>query len=254
MTKTRSIAATAAGFILLFAHAAVAQTAEIHVFASNGVKAVIDDLKAKSEHALGVSLAIQFGTTAGLKQRIEAGEAFDVALLTADAIDDAIKAGKIAGATRADLARCGIGVGIRAGAAKPDIGSPEAFKKTLLNSKSVTWASDGASRVYIAQMLDHLGIAEDMKPKIRLQPGSVRAAASVADGEAEILMTLISEILPAPGVELLGPLPAKLQNYVSFATGVSVQAKNPQAGKALIKFLTGPKVASVYKAKGMEPR
>ena len=214
----------------------------------------MDELLPQFERANGRKLSTEFGTTASLKQRIEKGEAFDVVLVTSEAIDDLIKAGKVAPATRTELARSGIGVGIRRGAPKPDIRTPEALKRALLNAKSVTYAQDGASRVFIEKTFERLGIAENMKPRIALTQGSALGLANVAAGQGDLAMTLISEILPVDGVELLGPLPADLQNYLTMAGGVSVNAKNADAGSALIKFLTGPSVAPTYKAKGMEPR
>ena len=227
---------------------------QIRVLASNGVKAVMDELLPQFERTSGRKLATEFSTTASIKERIEKGEAFDVVLVSTEAVDDLIKAGKAARATRADLARSGIGVGIRKGAPKPDIRTPDALKRVLLNAKSLTYAQDGASRGHIEKMFERLGIAENMKPKIVLTQGSARGLATVAGGQGDLAMTLISEILPVAGVELLGPLPAELQNYVTMAGAVSANTKNAEAGGALIKFLTGSSVAPTYKAKGMEPR
>jgi molybdate transport system substrate-binding protein len=235
------------------ATAAVAQTADVHVLASNGIKAVVEELRPQAERAIGRPLAIEFNSSSALKQKIETGEAFDVAILTSELLDELTKSGKIASGGSAGIARSGIGIGIRAGAPKPDIHSAAALKQTLLKAKSITFAQDGASRAYIVKMLDRFGIAEDVKSKIILEQGSTRAAARVADGSAEIIMTLVSEILPAPGVELLGPLPAEVQNYVSMSAGVGAKARNADAAKALIKFLSGPSVAPTLKAKGMEP-
>ena len=232
---------------------AAAQTAEVHVLASNGIKAVVEELRPQAERAIGRPLAIEFNSSSALKQRIEAGEAFDVAILTSELLDELTKAGKIASGTGAGIARSGIGVGIRAGAAKPDILTAAALKQTLLKAKSITFAQDGASRAHIVKMLDRFGMADDVKSKIILEQGSTRAAARVADGSAELIMTLVSEILPAPGVELLGPLPAEVQNYVSMSAGVGAKARNADAAKALIKFLAGPSIAPTLKAKGMEP-
>jgi molybdate transport system substrate-binding protein len=227
---------------------------EIRALASNGVRAVLDELLPHFERANGRRLAIQFGTTASIKQRIEKGEAFDVVIVTSEAIDDLIEAGKVVRATRVDLARSGIGVGIRKGAPRPDIRTPEALKHTLVNSKSLTYAEDGASRIHIEKMIERLGIVENMKPRIALTQGSARGLADIAAGQGDLAMTLISEILPVDGVELLGPLPAEFQSYVSFAAAVGVYAKSAEAGRAMIMFLTGPAVAPTYKAKGMEPR
>ena len=229
-----------------------AQNAPVHVLASNGVKAVIDDLKPQAEKAIGRPLVIEFGTSSAVKKQIEGGEAFDVAILTSDVIDDLSKAGKIAAGTRTEIARCGIGIGVRAGAAKPDIKTSAALKKTLLAAKSISYAQDGASAAYILQMEDKLGIADAMKAKTILEKGSVGSNARVADGSAEMVLTLVSEILPAKGVDLVGPLPADVQHYVNFAEGIGPNSKNTDAGKALMKFFASPAVAPTLKAKGME--
>lgn len=254
--RTRSLAITAItiGFIFLFAQEAAAQITEIRVLASNAVKAVIEDIRPRCERTIGHPLAVQFNTTAALKEKIEAGEAFDVAIFTSEVIDDLIKEGKIAAGTRAEISRVGIGIGIRAGAPRPDISTPDALKQTLLKAKSITYTRNGASGVYNARMFDRLGIAGDLRPKIILQEESTRSAASVAEGQNELLITLISEILPVHGIELLGPLPAELQSYVGFAAGVSAKARNAEAGKALIEFFTSPALAPTFKATGMEPR
>jgi molybdate transport system substrate-binding protein len=231
---------------------AVAQTGEIHVLASNGIKAVLDEVRPQAERAIGHPLAIEVNSSSGLKQKIDGGEAFDVAIVTSEVLDELTKAGKIVSGSSAGIARSGIGVGIRAGGPKPDIRTTAALKQTLLKAKSVTYAQDGASRIYLEKMFDRLGIGSDLKQKIILEQGSARAAARVADGSAELIMTLISEILPAPGVELLGPLPAEAQNYVSISAGVGAKARNADAAKALVKFLAGPGVAPILKAKGME--
>ena len=171
---------------------------------------------------------------------------------TMEAMNQLIKEGKIPADSRVDLGRVGVGVGIRSGAPKPDISSPEAFKRTLLSAKSITYAKDGAARVLIEKIYDRLGIASEVKPKIILQsvPGTPQTA--VADGHAEMVMTLISEILPVKGIELLGPVPKELQSYVSFRGGVSANTKNAEAGRAVVKFFTSAKAAPAYKARGLE--
>jgi molybdate transport system substrate-binding protein len=247
--KTFLIALLAAGAM----HAsAAAQVAPVRLFASNGVRPVIQALTHAAEGVIAHPLAAQFNTTTVLKERIEKGEPFDAAILTADALDSLIKAGKIQPASRVEVGTAGIGVGIRSGTKKPDIRTAEAIKQTLMNAKAITYAQDGASRPHIEKMVNELGIAESMKSKTLLKQGSDASMASVADGQAEIVLTLVSEILQAPGIELVGPLPARFQNYVRFAAGVGVGAKNPEAAAALIKFLTDPKVAPTFTAKGFE--
>ena len=251
--KRSMVLALTLGFVLLV-RAATAQTPEIRVLASNGMKAVLEELVPQCERATGRRLTIQFNTSAALKERIAAGEAFDVAIVTSDLIDSLIKEGKVAAASRAGVARSGVGVGIRAGAPKPDIGTPDALKRTLLNAKAISYAQDGASRVHIVKMLDQLGIAEAVKGKTILEQGSVRSAGRVAKGDADVVMTLVSEILPIPGIELAGPFPAAVQSYVSFAAGIATKAGDPAAAKMLIGVLTGPAVAPTFKARGMENR
>jgi len=251
----RSIAVTAFGLSLSFlVQRAPAQTAPLRVLVSNGVREVVQDLQPQCERAIGHPLAIQLGSTTAIQNKIAAGEQFDVALLTTEAIGDLIKEGKVAAHSRTDMARCGIGVGVRAGAAKPDIRTPEGLKRALRETKSISYAQDGASRVFIEQMVERMGITADVQPKTILTQGSVAAGENVAAGKAAIVMTLISEILPMPGVELVGPVPMEFQSYVNFAAGINAKAANADAAQALIRFLTGPKAAAVYKAKGMEPR
>jgi molybdate transport system substrate-binding protein len=249
-----AVAGVVAGFILMFAQAGGAQTPGMKVLASNGVREVMESLLPQCERAAGRPLAMQYGSSTELLQRIAKDNQFDVVILTTEAIDGLIKDGKIAPGTRADVARAGIGVGVRKGAPKPAIGTSDALKQTLLKAKSITYAQDGASRVYLEKMFDRLGIGSELKPKIILEQGSGGAGARVANGGAEMVMTLVSEILPMPGVEFVGPLPAQLQSYISFAAGVSTKAANAEAGKALIKFLNSPAAAPAFKPKGMEPR
>jgi molybdate transport system substrate-binding protein len=248
--KLRSITGIAVGFTL--AYSTAAQPVPLRVFASNGIKAVVEELQPKCERAIGHPLAIEFNSAAVLKQRIDGGEAFDVALLTKETLDALIKEGKVTARTRTDLARAGIGVGIRAGAPKPDISTPDAMKRALLNAKSVTYAKEGASRLLLEKMYERLGITNEMKPKVILQTVSGRPQSAVAEGQAEMVLTLIPEILPVHGIQLAGPLPGDLQSYVNFRAGVSTNSNNAEAGIALIRFLTSAAAAPAYKAKGME--
>ena len=214
----------------------------------------MEELQPQCERAIGLPLALQFNSTASVKKKIEGGEGFDVTVITSEAIGDLIKQGKLAGGSRAELARSELGIGIRAGAAKPDIHSPEALKRALLDAKSITYPQDGASRGYIEKMFERMGIAADVNPKIILAQGSGPATESVAAGKAALVITLFSEIVPVPSVEILGPLPGELHYDIRFAAAASATAKNAEAAKALIAFLAGPKAAPTFKAKGLEPR
>ncbi len=240
-----------AGMGLTFA--APASAAELKVLCSNGLRAVMVDLAPQFERASGHKLTITYGLAASFTQQIAAGEAFDVVVVTPPLIDDMVKQGKVADADHAVIARAGIGIAIRAGAARPDISSVAAFKQTLLNAKSIAYAKAGQSGVYFTGLLDRLGIAEDVKDKIRLERSAVEIGAVMAAGGAEVAVQPISEILPEPGVELLGPFPPEIQSYVVVAAGVSAGAKDHAAAAALVKFLKAPEHVPVIKAKGMEP-
>lgn len=230
------------------------QATPLHVFASNGMKAVILDLQPQAERALGRPLAIDFGSTTGLLARINAGEPFDVAILTSDAIANLAQQNKLAPATRTDLSRCGVGFAVRTGAPKPDISTPEAMKQALLKAKSIAYAKDGASRPTIEKMFDRLGIATDLKSKLVLTTGSGPAMEAVASGQTAVVLTLISELMPIHGIDIVGPLPGDLQGYVSFGAGVNSKTANAAAARALIAQLKAPASAAIYKAKGMEAR
>jgi len=188
-----------------------------------------------------------------LKKRIETGEAFDVTIITTEAIADLIMQGKLTSASRVDVGRSRLGIGIRAGAPRPDIRTPDALKKTLQETKSITYPQDGASRGAIEKMFERMGIVAEVKPRIILAPGSGPATESVAAGHAAMVITLFSEIVPIHGVEVLGPLPGQYGMDIRFAAATSATSASAGAGKALIAFLSSPAAAPVLKAKGIEP-
>jgi molybdate transport system substrate-binding protein len=223
----------------------------LKVLVSNGMKAAMEELGPQCERVIGRPLDMKFHSTAALKKQILTGDAFDVAIITSEAIDDLVKAGKLSAATRADLARSDLGIGIRAGAKRPDIKTAESLKQTLRKAASITYPQDGASRGYIENMFERLGIAAEVKPRIILAPGSGPATESVAAGKAEMVITLFSEIMPIHGVEILGALPGAFHYDVRFAAAASSAVSNAEAARAFIAFLTGPAPAPVYKAKGL---
>jgi molybdate transport system substrate-binding protein len=213
---------------------------------------VIEDLKPALEKAIGQPLSIEFSASAVLKPRIEKGEGFDVAILTPAQMADLAKQGKIIGSSAKDIASAGVGVGVKSGSRKPDISTPAAFKATMLAAKSVTFTENGQSRAAIDKAFETLGITAAMKPKTILKgPGGGPPA--VASGEAEIVLTLSSEILPVKGVSLVGPLPKELQNTVTFTVGISSASKSEAAAKKLVQYLSGPALAARLKSHGMEP-
>jgi molybdate transport system substrate-binding protein len=202
----------------------------------------------------GHKVVVENDTVGALTKRIEGGEAFDVAVLTPAAIDDLTKKGKLADGSKTVLARVGVGVMVKAGAPAPDISTVEAFKRALTNAKSVAYidpASGGSSGIYVAGLLDRLGIAAEVKPKAKLKQGGY-VADLIKSGEAELGIHQISEIVPVKEVTLVGPLPAEIQNYTTYAAGVGASAKDSEAAKALIKVLSGPSAAAVLKEKGMD--
>ena len=250
--KIKSLVTATIGIAALLITPSV-RAAEIKVLASNGVREAMNELAPAFERATGNKLVISFGLAAALKRQIEAGEAFDLAILPTAAIDDLIKQGKVDTGARAAIARSGVGIGIRKGAARPDIRTPEALKRTLLSAKSITWAKEGQSGIYFASLLERIGIAEQVKPKVVPASSGVEVGKLVAGGQVQLGVILVNELMAAPGVEVLGPLPAELQNYTVFHAGVGVGSKDSSAAKALIKFLTTPAAGAVFKAKGQEP-
>ncbi len=223
----------------------------VRVLSSNGVKAVIDDVQPEIERAIGRPLSIEFSTAATLKTKIEQGEPFDVAILTPALLHELTSEGHVVADSQLSLARAGVGVASREGAPKADVSTADALKRTLLEAKSVAFTAEGQSRRTIEQAFEELGIVEAMRPKVILT-GPMGGPAAVTKGEAELAMTLISEILPIQGVQLLGPLPDGLQQYVSFAAARGAHAKDAAAADALLRTLAGPTVTSALEAHGME--
>ncbi|MDP9112838.1 MAG: substrate-binding domain-containing protein [Acidobacteriota bacterium] len=229
-----------------------AQNAPVRVFASNGVKAALEALKAGVEQAAGHPLNIVYGASGGLKGQIAAGEAFDLAILTPEATGDLTHAGKIAAGTAADLARTGVGFGIRTGAARPDVSTPDAVKQTLLKANSIAIVKEGASRVVIDKMFERLGIAQAMAAKTIPENGTADCGESVAQGRSEMEIVPLSEVPLIAGVQILGPLPGDLQSYLYFQASIGADAKEPAAAKKAIQYLTSAAAVPVFKAKGME--
>jgi len=216
--------------------------AEIKVLTAGAFKQVLLALLPDFERASGHKVTVANDTVGALTKRIAGGEVFDLAVLTPKAVDDLAKEGKFVAGSRASLARVGVGVVVKDGTPKPDISSVAAFKQALLAAKSVAYidpAAGGSSGIYVAGLLDQLGIAGEVKPKAKLIPGGA-VAEHVAKGEAELGIHQISEILPVKGVTLVGPLPAEIQNYTVYAAGISAHAKESDAAKALLKTLTSP--------------
>ena len=243
--------AVASACAIMLAACITARAAEINVTSSNALKTTLEQLAPDFEKATGHKLVFTWGAGAVLKTAIERGAAFDVALLTTAAIDDLIRQGKIIGATRATVATSITAVAVRKGAPKPDLSTTDAFKRALLDAKSIALVGQGGTGIYMKALLPRLGIADALKDKIKLLPPENPAAQAVANGEAEFGITQVSEILPYPGAEVAGPLPKDIRLTDVFGAAIGA-GHEPQAGEALIKFLTAPAAAPVFKAKGLE--
>jgi molybdate transport system substrate-binding protein len=237
---------------LLLAGATGLQAAEITVLSSNALKSVLEELVPRFEKATGHKVTAGFAPAAELKARIEKGEAFDVAILTAALMDELARDKRIAGISRTSVAKAGAGVAIRRGAPKPDLATAESFRSALLAAKSVAYVGAGATGANLRAIFEKLGIAEEMKAKTRLLSGT-GAAEAVAQGEAELGFTQISEILPVAGAELAGPLPPEVQVYTVFPAATSSSAREPAAAYAFVRFLKTQEAAKVIREKGMEP-
>jgi molybdate transport system substrate-binding protein len=243
-----------AAAVLLAASPSLASAAEVKILTAGAMKAVVLELVPAFEKETGHKAVVDNDTAGGLSKRILGGEAFDLVVVTPGVIDDLTGKGKVAAGTRAIVARVGVGVAVKDGAPLPDISSVDALKRALLAAKSVAYidpASGGSSGPFVVGLFEKLGIAAEMKPKTKLKNGGY-VAELVASGEAEIALHQISEIAPVKGARLVGPLPAEIQNYTTYAVGIAADAKQPDAAKAMIKLLSGSEAADVLKRRGME--
>jgi molybdate transport system substrate-binding protein len=250
------------GQVLLFAAGlfffiAAAAAAEIKVMSSAGFKAAYLELAAEFERTTGHKIVNAWGPSMGntpqaVPNRIARGEPVDVIIMVGDALDLLIKDGKVVASSRTDLARAVIAAAVRAGAPKPDLGSVEAFKRALENAKSIAY-SDSASGVYIETVLyPKLGISEEIKAKSKMIPAEP-VGEVVARGDAELGFQQLSELVPVQGIDIVGSIPEEIQKVTVFSTGVAAGAKEPEAGAALIKFLSAPAAAPIIRKTGMEP-
>jgi molybdate transport system substrate-binding protein len=246
-------AVIAASFLLL---ANTAYHKEVQVMTSGAFTAPLLQVIPDFEKRTSIEVTTAFGASMGntpesIPNRIARGEPVDLVILADSALDALIKGGQVVAGSRVELVRSSIGMVVRAGAPKPDIRSVEALKRTLLNAKSIAY-SDSASGVYIStEMFQRLGIADLVVGKSKKIEGE-RVAAVVARGDAEIGFQQISELLPVPGADYVGPLPPAVQRVTVFSAGIAVGAKHPDAARTLIRFLTSPAVARVIKSSGLE--
>jgi molybdate transport system substrate-binding protein len=242
--------------IAFLAATATVRAAEIDAFVSTAIKAATDELLPPFERASGNTIRASYAPSGALLPRFERGEPVDIFLTDSTALDDLIRRGKVA--ARIDLARTGIGIAVRKGAAKPDVSSPDALKRALLAARAVGHAAPSGGSItaaHIQGVFTRLGIAAEMAPKIKLAGGGPngRVSVLVSSGEAEIGLQQVSELLSNPEVEVIGMLPASLQQTTQYSAGITADAKEPEAAKAMIQALTTPQAKAIYKAKGLEP-
>src|SRR5512132_2889179 len=233
----RIISTTAIVLTFILAQPVIANAAEIKVWTARAIATVLAEIGPQFERTTGHNLNVYSGLPADFLRRANAGEPFDILISGSSPVDAWIKEGRIIAETRIDIVRSGIGVEVRAGAPKPDISSVEAFKRALLDAKSIAYLRVG-SGIYLAGLLERLGIAEAIKSKVT-RPESDVVSELVAKGDVELGMVVITQILTTPGVDLVGPLPPEIQSYVVFTAGVSANSKVPGAARDLIKFLNG---------------
>ena len=246
--SVRFVVAAAATMLLT----TLAQAAEIKVLSTQATEEAHKELIPQFEKASGHKVTTVFTGTLDANKRLAAGETFDMIIMSASSVDEHLKSGKLAAGSRVDLAKSGVAVAVPKGAPKPDIGSVEAVKKLLLSAKSIGY-STGPSGVYFLSLIERLGIANEVKPKLKQTPTGVFVGTIIANREVEVGFQQVSELSHFPGIDYVGPLPADIQLYTTFSSGIVAGAKEAEAARALVKFITSPAAAAAYKSRGMDP-
>ncbi|HZP79708.1 MAG TPA: molybdate ABC transporter substrate-binding protein [Pseudolabrys sp.] len=250
-TSTFAMSAKLA-LVLLFAQGVTAKANEVKVIAGAAFAPALSELGPQFERTTGDKLIVEYGITGTLKRQMESGEAFDLAIIPEGLIDAAVKQGKIAAGTRHEIARVGMAVAARAGAPRPDISSVDAFKRALLDAKSIAYPPQGAVGIHLAKVFERLGIAEQMQSKIKPQKSVGAVPKAVAAGEAELGFAPSTVFQNKKDIEMVGAYPSELQHYIVYASGISGSASRPDDAKALLKYLMSPGSIAVIKAKGLE--
>jgi len=244
--RTASIAAVA----LLIS--GIASAAEIKVASTQATEEAYKELVAQFEKSTGHKVTTYYSGTLNVQKRIADGEPYDLIIMAGPAIDDQIKLGKAVAGSRVDFAQSGTGMAVKKGAPKPDIGSVDAFKKALLATRSIGY-STGPSGMYMLSVFEKLGIADQVKSKLKQTPSGVFVGTLIATGETEVGFQQISELVHFDGIDYVGPLPGDLQRMTMFSTGIHAGAKQAEAARALVKYITAPAAAPVIRKHGLEP-
>jgi molybdate transport system substrate-binding protein len=230
----------------------IASASEMTLLSVGAAREIIVELIPEFEKNSGHKVVATWSGSANVKERIAAGETYDLVVVGVPVIDAFIKEGKIVAGSRVDLFKSGVGVAVRAGAPKPDIGSSEGLKQTLIAARSVGYSS-GPSGDHLLSLIERMGISDRVKPKLKQVSSGVRIGTMIAGGEVEIGFQQISELIHAPGLDYLGPLPPDVQLTTVYSSGILSGAKQPEAAKTLVKFLTTPAAGPVIRQHGMEP-
>ena len=224
----------------------------LKILSSNSIRAVMGELVPQFEGASGMSLSVSYDPAKVMLARIAKGETGDLAITGSGAIDELVKQGKILAGSRRLLARCRVGVAVRAGAPKPDISTVDALKRALIAAKSVAYTQEGASGMHFSGLIERMGIAEQIKAKAVRQPGGL-IGELVAAGKAEIAIQQVPELRAVPGIELVGPLPEDIQLVTVTSAGIFAGTKQAKAAQDFIDFLSTPAVMRVMQSRGLEP-
>lgn len=252
MDHRPKLAAAIAAAVTLTVTGMTGHAAEIRVLSTQATEEAYRELVPEFEKATGNKVTTTFTGTLDANKRLAAGENYDLLIMAASSIDGHIKGGKVVPGSRVDLAKSGVGVGVKSGAPKPDISTTEALKKTILAARSIGY-STGPSGVYVTGLFQRLGVADEIKGRLKQTPTGVFVGSIIASGEAEIGFQQISELSHFAGVDYVGPLPADIQQFTMFSSGIIVGAKDADGAKALVKFITAPAAAAAFKKRGMEP-
>ena len=230
----------------------VASAAEIKVLSTQATEQSYRELVPQFEKATGHKVTTIFTGTLDADKRVAASEQHDLLIMSQSSIDAHVKGGKVVQGSRVDLARSGVAVGVKAGARKPDISSVDALKRTILNAKSIGY-STGPSGNYIITLFEKLGVLEQVKPKMKQTATGVFVGSIIASGDVEIGFQQVSELSQYEGVDYVGPLPAAVPNYTTFSSGILSNAKEAEAARVLVRYITSPQAGAVYRKRGMEP-
>jgi molybdate transport system substrate-binding protein len=230
----------------------VASAAEIKVLSTQATEEAYKELAPQFEKASGHKVTTIFTGTLGVMKRLSDGESYDLLIMSRQSIDELAQSGKVVAGSRTDIAKSGVGVAVGKGKPKPDISTVDALKKSLLAAKSIGY-STGPSGIYVVSMFQKMGIADEIKNKLKQTPTGVFVGSIIASGEAEIGFQQVSELSFFPGIDYVGPIPAEVQLITVFSAGIPTGTKQADAAKALVSFITAPAAGAIFKKHALDP-